>query len=333
MAKRKNFTNEELNNYTDSLEDQESNLNRLDILINKAGGLTNPKLSNDEKKWIYESVMMNSLYFNNNDWTERIPILKHKYLSDFRFLYLFINCDYSSDLNGYKTHRHLLFNDQFTDVENEANVEFLNKIAREWEEIITDRTHSDQLLFKISTETTEMISEEFQYANSHGANWKRNKKQQLLLFYKYIYLKGKEVFRDFSSFTLSINEQEIIYDYESFVHISRHFGRTLKPDLLNKSFFKQNFLPDNIFILLKEIFDLTLKSKSLQRIEILQNTQLFFEQNNEIYSLWINETSNDAGKKVLKIMSLYPSTSYEEKQKWAIMNKVEINSNLHFFEN
>ena len=332
MAKAKNYTREQLNDYTDSIEDQENNLNRLDILINKAGGLTNPKLSHDEKKWLYESVIMNSLYFQNDDWNERLPILSHKYLSDYRFLYLFIDCNYANDLNGYMKHKHILFDKEFTKSDNEKNVEFLKKITEDWEKIIKNRTHSDQLLSKISTEATKMIEAEFQSASLLGANWKKNKKQQLLLFYKFIYLKGKEVFRDSNSFTLNIYDQEIIYDYESYVHISRHFGRTLKPDLLNKTFFTQDFLPANIFDLLKEIFDLIKANNVIKPFEIVQNHQLFFELNSVVYTLWINETSNDAGKMVLKVKSLYPSTSYEEKQKWTILNKIKVNSNLYFFE-
>ena len=333
MAKSKNYTKEQLNDYTDSSEDQEINLDRLDILINKAGGLTNPKLSHDEKKWLYESVIMNSLYFNNNDWNERIPILNHPYLSDFRFLYLFIDCDYSSDLNGYDTHKHPLFNKEFTEIENEVNVAFLKEIAVDWGKVMSCRTHIDQLLLKMSVEATEMIDTEFQYASLHGAIWKKDKKQQLLLFYKFIYLKGKEVFRDFTSFTLNLYTNEIIYDCESYVHISRHFVRDLKPNLLNKSFFSQDFLPSNIFSLLKEIFDQIIANNVIKPFEISKEQQLFFELNSVIYTLWINKTSNDTGKRVLKVKSLYPSTSFDEKQKWSLMNKVKVNANLYFFEN
>lgn len=333
MAKRIPKTVEELNNQSDDLEVQERKVEILEMFINYIEGLTNPNLANWEKEWVYNSVISNSIFFEdiNNDWINKTSILNNEYLVDYKFLYLYINCSYANDVLGLLPHFHLFFNKPIQDEENQQNVNFLEEIFNNWENVVSKREHKEYLLYRISVATEEMLNEEFSKSAVYGNNWKIIKKRQLLLFYKYLYLKGKKVFKHSDEYSFKISDSIIIYDCESYAHIGRHFGKTLVPDLLNKSFFSRDFLPENTFNILYDIFTKIDNSQFLKTYIFRDLNQFYFEFNKVVYSIWINLANDKSGKKVLKVSSLYPAKDANEVSKYSQLQRIKIDNSLYFF--
>ncbi len=280
MAKRKDYyTKEYLDGLGDSEADVETKIEILDRLSNRLR-MSVPDLTPDEKHWVYDSILANAEHFKNQDshWEERIADLAHPALRDSRFIYLLLNCEYSNDINGHRLHRHLR-EKKFTAWENEENVVFLNEVAIEWKDILKLRNHRDQLLQRTCIEAESIIEEEMDAVQDNGMGYflREAYRKQLTLLYKYIYLRGLEVVRDTNEHQFTIGQNTIIYDYESFVHLGRHIAPSVRPGLIGKSNFSQQFLLGNVHSTLKETFDKIRESGKIADIQINRdtNTQLF----------------------------------------------------------
>lgn len=336
MAKRKDYyTREYLDGLGDSEADVEAKLEILNRLSNRLR-MSVPDLTPDEKHWLYDSILLNAEYFNAQDshWEERIKDLSHPALRDSRLIYLLQNCDYANDINGLRSHHHL-HGKEFNAPENEENVVFLNEIAVEWKATLKLRNHRDQLLQRTCIEAESIIEEEMDAAKANGMGYflRETYRKQLTLLYKYIYLRGLEVFRDTNQHQFIIGQNTIIYDYESFVHLGRHIAPSVRPGLIGKSNFSQQFLLGNVHSTLKETFDKIRESGKIADIQINRdtNTQFFFELNGVTYSIWIGSVTQ-GGEVINRLSSIYPSEDLAEIEKRKNMTKIEIESGLYFFQ-
>lgn len=333
MPKIKHYTRQDLNINSDDTETQQIKYDRIEIFINKIQGLENPNLTFEEKEWVFESVLGNCLYFENKNpyWLGKDKILFHGYLEDFRFRYLFIQCEYANDVNGDKIHGHLFFGKYFSQNENKENVKFLDKMANDWSEIIKKRNHKDIYLQKISIETEQMFEEEFKYTVDYEEKSLKRKQKEFLLYYRFIYISSQKIFSKSASLCFLIGTNQITYDIESFYHVARHFAKTLKPDLLNKSFFSRDFEIHTIFNLLSKNFNLANQKNIFLEFKFSNSNQIFFKYNELIYSLWINKGKDLSGNNIFRVDSFYPSESLEERKKYDNLIEVEASSNLSFF--
>jgi hypothetical protein len=336
MAKRRHYyTREDLEGLGDNDANIETKTEILDRLSNRLR-MSVPDLNLDEKHWLYNSILVNSEYFSAQEshWEERINDLLHPALRDYRFIYLFQNCQYANDINGYRLHRHL-YGKEFTVRENEENVTFLNEVASEWTATLKLRNHSNQLLQRTCVEAESIIKEEMDAAQQIGMGYflREAYRKQLTLLYKYIYLRGLEVFRDTNEHQFTISQNTIIFDHGSFVHLGRHIAPSVRPGIIGKSNFSQQFLLGNVHTILEETFDKIIESGKITDIPISKdsNTQLFFELNKVAYTIWIQSVTED-GEVRNRLSSIYPSEDLAEIAKRKCMTKIEIESGLYFFE-
>lgn len=300
-------------------------------------------LSFEEKLWIFKNITDNYLYFqvypnsSNNTWNEYLPYLENRYLEDSKFYFLFFHCYYCYNLETGKEHEYLfmlpfsqtrvtLMPFTFPELSNQENVKFLNTTYEKWNEIIEVETHQNQLLAAVVKECKYMREKEkkaYKKQQLESSSW-RTIERQLVLFYKYAYLKGQITFKFKTEFLLPLLGKVIVFDFESYFHIQRHFAQSLKPDLLNKSYFKQDFLPDNIVGMLSDIFNKVSESNS-KIIFLEDGFGIFSELNQIVYQLWIKKSTDT---NIFRIVSLYPF----ERNDYTKSTQVRINENLSYFE-
>ena len=297
----------------------EQKIEKLNYYLSLLNEASHEMLSFEEKLWIFiniiGNIVGNFLFFPeslDNPHVKYLHFLDSRYLEDAKFYYLFVYCDYCDDLEGCNEHRHLFefpfseskaITSTFTQSSNQINVKFLNLIYIQWNQELNYQNHTG-LLKGIVDECNLMRRKEknkFEKQDFEKDKWEF-KEKQLILFYKYVYLKGLIIFNDNTEFLLSLLGQNIIFDFESYCHIHRHFAQSLKPDSLNKSYFRQDFLPDNIVQILSDIFKKISESDS-KIILLEKGFGIFFELNQVVYQLWIIK---DKSKNTFRISSLYP---------------------------
>ena len=330
--KRRPYPIEHLEVYEDTEENYDRMEEILENMLNKINGQINPGLVEYEKRWVFITVIT-SLHSSplKEKWEERAKILDHQYLRNYKFWYLFLYCYYCYDLDGIWNHGFLgLNNTKFSIEQNQGNVEFLKAIFTEWEAEIIVRSQTDQLLRAVVVCAKAMISEDI--ANKAvGANLRAYKKRQHTLFYKYIYLKGLEVFYQNISYIIPISGKNIIYDYEGFAHTARHFSQILKLNTSNRSYFTQDFTLDNIHKLTADIFQQILIIDPDYEIDFSDvNNRIFFEYNLIIYTLWIqlNQVSNQ-----LRFSSLYPTENPIDLGRVSRFKRVSAGNKIYYFKN
>ncbi len=312
----------------------EQKIDKLNYYLSLLNVASHEMVSFEEKLWVFKSIIGNFLYFSNNTYSQfekYLHYLDSKYLEDAKFYYLFVYCDYCYDLEGNGEHRPLSISPlsdfkPFDASSNQVNVRFLNKIYVEWSQEL-NRKNCTGLLKKIVKEYQLMRRNEkeaFDKQNAENQLWKI-KEKQLTLFYKYIYLKGLILFNGKTEFSLLLSGQSITFDVESYCHIHRHFAQALKPDLLQKSYIRQDFSPDNIVQMLSEIF---LKiSESDNKIFFLEKEYpLFFELNQVVYQLWIKKNRSH-----FRISSFYPVERIKDGYDFRKLHRIELSENLYYF--
>lgn len=332
---RLSLTEKQLESLSDEMKNEK--LNYYLTLLNES---SHENLSFEEKLWVYKNIMDNYLYFQlhpnsfSNQWNEYLAYLENKYLEDAKFYFLFFHCDYCNDLETGKKHEYLFmlpFSQTevelvpfiFPELLNQENVKFLNILYEKWNEIIEIETHQNPLLTKVVEECKYMREKErkaYKKQQLESDLWRTNE-QKMVLFYKYAYLKGQITFRDKSEFILSLLGKDIVFDIESYFHIQRHFAQSLKPDLLSKSYFKQDFLPDNIVEILSDIFN-KISERNITMIFSEDGFGIFFELNKVVYKLWIKKSLD---KDIFRFVSLYPF----ERDNYSELTRVKVNENLY----
>jgi hypothetical protein len=297
-------------------------------------------LSFEEKLWVIKNIVGNFLYNSNclnNLWDKYLHYLDNEYLKDAKFYYLFVYCDYCYDLDGNNEHRHLsLFpishtkvqSFRFIDSSNQTNVKFLNSIYIQWNQELNCKTYTG-LLKEIVEECNEMRSKEkrkFEKQGFEKDTW-AIKEKQLVLFYKYVYLKGLIIFNNKTEFSLSLLGQNVIFDFESYCHIQRHFAQSLKPDLLNKSYIRKDFLPDNIIQILSDIF-LKISESDSKIILLDEDFGICFELNQVVYQLWLIKNKSE---NTFRISNLYPVERTSVGNDFRELHRIKLADNLYYF--
>ncbi|MES2516693.1 MAG: hypothetical protein V4585_01220 [Bacteroidota bacterium] len=323
---RLSLTEKQLESLSDEMKYEK--LNYYLALLNES---SHENLSFEEKSWVYKNIIGNVIYFSYlhiNPWIEYLHYLDNKYLEDAKFYYLFLLCDYCNDLEGICVHRHPILQAVIPESLNQINVKFLNEVNNLWHKNF-ECHNSSELLKEAKRECKKMKTEEkkeFKKQRLEINIWKI-KEKQLNLFYKYIYLKGLVIFNDKTEFILSLLGQNIIFDFESYFHIHRHFAQSLKPDLLNKSYFGQDFLPDNIVQILSDIF-LKISESGSEIILLDEDFGICFELNQVVYQLWIKKNKIE---NTFRISSLYPVERTSVANDFRELHRIKLADNLYYF--
>lgn len=206
-------------------------------------------------------------------------------------------------------------------------------LFREWEKVLAITNHTNTKLQITCSEARYIIREELNAINHAGSIRKQSIKKQLILFYKYLYFKVLEVFANEQPFTININHNLVIYDFESFIHLGRHFAQSIKSGKLDKSYFKQDFEPADLHEKLYEIFCHINNSQYPLALKGEGDTQLFFKYKNIQYTLWITKNNDPKSEFKYRVGSFYPATSQDELRKSARLTMVNVTDDLIIFQN
>lgn len=176
----------------------EQKIEKLNYYLSLLNEASHEMLSFEEKLLIFKNIVGNILYFSHasdNPYLKYLHFLDSKYLEDAKFYYLFIYCDYCNDLEGNNEHRHLFefpFSESiFTQSSNKINVNFLNSIYIQWNQELNYQNHTG-LLKGIVDECNLMRRKEknkFEKQDFERDKWEF-KEKQLILFYKYMRIRG-----------------------------------------------------------------------------------------------------------------------------------------------
>jgi hypothetical protein len=312
---------------------------KLDKVMKKLSGRNSKKVSHNCKDWVYRTITAILACYGQDDpeWVEEKAFLKRQIMEDFRFMYLYIVSDYAADPLGKMPHYnflsiiglHQLF---FSEDENSENVAFLKRIALEWEATVKTENHTDQQLKIVSEETRQRLREELE-PHSGDIDKKELEKLKLLLFYKYIYLRGLEIFQLSPSHYLHLNGTAIAFDFDSYVHLGRHLAKGLREVHIGKTYFKEMF-DLNTFELLKVIFDEINLHERTKEILLNQgnNSELFFEVNGIVYSAWIDPSKGKPNKETqFRLSSIYPAEKKNEIERYSSLERTQIKEDLYFY--
>jgi len=154
--------------------------------------------------------------------------------------YKFKECllDYFNDVLGFSNYTKPRGQNVYTPTRTEIiqDIEYLRKVATNWNSVIEKTNHSDELLQQVCKETRSDIKKLNAKKGKllfqrQKINHKRNLRS-LILRSKYLYLHAKKVFENFDSseFIIELNGQLIEINEFSIVHIlNRHFAGILIP--------------------------------------------------------------------------------------------------------
>lgn len=272
----------------------------------KSKAINGEKLTEHEKEFFCQGIRLSEL----NDGLDTDyqccanPIFKIKYLY------------YWHDLTGGSIYQKPE-NGKLVDIsleEVQKDLQYLINEAKDWLIEIQKTNHSSELMKQISKETREQKklldnSPEFKEdIISKGTFRYRYKLWALLLMTKYVYLICLEIIETLKEFPfqLKINKHLIEYNEFSLVHIIiRHYAELTKQYETGKSFHNLDFNPRQIVLDLEQIFN---KIELVTTIENLNN--IIFEQNDQLYEIWINEREKSkkgiGNIKILRLETFYP---------------------------
>ena len=310
-------------------------MDELVSILQKGKGYT---LSLIEKNWVYENINMAiDFYPNEQYWINLKPYLKHPELDYCHFKEVYK--DYFQDVDTYYILYKMKLNFteskkansvipkyiKITELEKENDRLYLINQYLDWESNINNEKNSDQLLYKLAKHTRKFRKN---YINNgteaFGENWRKKERKKLILRSKYMYIMGKEIFHDNDYFGFQIGPNTVEYNYDSHCHIAvRHFSYAIGQN--DKSHFSQDFDLRNNIEALPNIFKRANELNIFNNLTVNKEIGLFFEYNNNIYTLWIKKALKDIqGTRVpiLQVNTFYPSEAMKEKVLYSQMSKI-----------
>lgn len=311
-------------------------------------------LSLYEKKWFFNLGSANYQFYKNDNkyGTELKSSLDASCLDDFKFIEVF--SDYWNDLEGYKTtikvkidyfktlqnyttnpnEMKLIIQEiPIPDFEKQADITYLNTKYEEWSLIISNHKNGGDKLLNLLIKYTNKFKEEYIDNRGMGYNWVNSHKKTLFLRSKFMYILGKQIFKNSEYFEITIGQNRIEYNYESHCHVAmRHFS--LSVGINNKSHFYKDFDLNNIVNMLPKIFSIANNMHIFNDSIINSKKLFFFEFNNQIYALTVRE-GKGRHVKYIEVISFYPTEGnkcYEVYSKLTKSNPVILEGkNLVFF--
>jgi hypothetical protein len=135
-------------------------------------------------------------------------------------------------------------------------------LVREWSVLMNKTNHTDPLMQITAVETREelkVLRKKYPFLDLRSSvKDYQLKRFRLLEWSKYRYIMCREIFDqviESDHYKLSLNGQEIIFDYYSLTHIlTRHYGHIMKTYETDKSHFTKDILHTEIHSKLDEIF-------------------------------------------------------------------------------
>ena len=281
-----------------------------------------------EKRWFFHIASGNYEIFKNSSkyGIELKPLLELACFDDFKFRQVL--SDYYNDLDGYKinfkfkvdyektlqtydsnlgTFKLVIKEIPISTFEKEADILYLNTKFEEWSLIINNHKDAGDKLLNYLVKYTNTFKTEFIDNKGMGYFLMESHKRTLLLRSKYIYILGKQIFKDSEYFEIIIGQNRIEYNYESHCHVAvKHFS--LNVGINDKSHFCKDLELTNIVKMLPKIFSVAnnLHIYNEMVIDSQDAKSFFFEFNNQIYALWVCERK---GRQVrfIEVSSFYPT--------------------------
>jgi hypothetical protein len=206
----------------------------------------------------------------------------------------------------------------------EKDLAYLANEAEKWESTISTTNHSDVMLQNVSKEARSELKElekqpEFALPYAKGSNLFKQKKQAILLRFKYLYITALEIFEliPTQDLEMELNSTRVEFNEYSLFHIlNRHFGEVTKQYKSAKSFhgfdIKPRILPTQLKEILHEIDESTLlRGKPIDKIG--------FEYKGISYLIWTAERTKSVkglgNINYRRIETFYPVTDSAEKAK------------------
>jgi len=276
------YKREELTLKDDSLEEQ---IRTRDIFENLKDRVTKgEKLSEHEKDFFCQGVKLS--HFDDG------KIEDYDCCSNYKFKITYLA--YVHDLLGFSSYQKVkdtsLYHPDRKEIDKDIN--YLQKVASDWQKVINTSNHNDELLQQVSKETR--VDLEAIEKSKGRLLFSRDKlkyildKRATLLQSKYIYCMALQIFEMFDKkeFILNLNGEEIEITEFSIIHIlNRHFAKITKPNSA-KSFHIEDFDPKYLNKQLKFIFDEIDNSGFLQGKMI---NKIAFRYEGVDYLIWVNK--------------------------------------------
>jgi len=192
---------------------------------------------------------------------------------------------------------------------------YFKSMVKNWGILIHKTDTSDQLIKLVSEEVRKELKAHKKQNSIMNIDFIAQRyldeKFDILSWSKYRYLLIKRtILEEFPSgkFILSLNQQKIVFDYYSLVHIvTRHFGEIMKPFSQGKDHFHEVFYYNDLHAKLKYIFELI----ELSGLYINQSLkEINFKYYGRIYKVFCeNHTFQQRGmpdEKSLRLNSFFP---------------------------
>jgi hypothetical protein len=281
-----------------------------------------------EKRWFFHIASGNYEIFKNSSkyGIELKPLLELACFDDFKFRQVL--SDYYNDLDGYKinskfkvdykktlqtydsnlgTFKLVIKEIPISTFEKETDISYLNTKFEEWSSIINNHIDAGDMLLNYLVKYTKTFKTDYIDNCGNGYNFVKSHTKTLFLRSKFMYLLGKQIFKDSKYFEITIGQNRIEYNYESHCHVAiKHFS--LDVGINDKSHFYKDFELTNIVSMLPKIFSIANNLHIYNEIVIDSNIAkpFFFEFDGQIYVLWV---SQGEGRRVrfIEVSSFYPT--------------------------
>ena len=240
--------------------------------------------------------------------------------SNYKFVSLYL--DYYRDLSGQGRYKKLNRQSLYTPgtYEIKKDISYLNGVKNDWLSVISKTDHSNVLLKHISKEAREDLKS---IEINRGKLLFRKEKEKyaldklkVILQSKYIYCLALKIYEmySFDDFRINLNGHLIEFNEYSIIHIlSRHFAETTKPST-GKSFHNEVFIPNQLNLQLKSIFEIIDNSKIYTSQPI---NKIAFKYKNVDYLIWVNERTKQltgVGNVIYnRLESFYPIEKIKDK--------------------
>lgn len=208
---------------------------------------------------------------------------------NYRFKELYLN--YFRDLSGNGNYQKVRKGEIYRASPKEAlrDVRYLSQVARDWNIIIQNEKHSNELLKQIAKETRM----ELKRINrpKRPLLFQKEKEEynlrcrQILLHTKFIYCTALMILELFDKDDLSLilNDCKIEITEYSIIHIiNRHFSEFVKKDS-TKSYHKEDIMPKYFSKVLKDIFN-RIECSGVYKDENIENVN--FQYKGQEYAVW-----------------------------------------------
>lgn len=220
--------------------------------------------------------------------------LKFTFCNDDRFNYLFLH-----KLDNGKT-RPKLTSSQLSDLDT-----FIN----EWKIFLNEKntkSRIDQQIIEEYKYEMENLRKDFKnLPKSSDTDKQFNIKEKDIIGYnKYIYLKGIDIFLDYQfPAKIIINSKTILIDESILFHsLIRHYGEILKQTSIQKSFFTEDVLVEDLYNLILDL----LKSLKEKNIKVENIISIKFIYKSKYYQLYTKKIKTNERVIEYKVNSFFP---------------------------